>query len=169
MNCCGRTGSGSRVWAAMSVQAVHGQENSVCIQYLEAPDVSSSVPFTSTGPPGARSAPSAVAGSPRARSSRLKRLASLAVGVPLALALALPATSGAAVGAPHFINVFPSRDFVHIEGYTPGDKVTVEVKHDPAVITSISNAGQVASATGTVGSDGIFEINHVGGACWSGF
>jgi hypothetical protein len=93
----------------------------------------------------------------------------LAGAVPLTLGLALAGSSGAAVTAPHFINVFPSRDFVHIEGYTPGDTVTVDLQHDPALITSLSNAGQVATATGTVGSDGIFEINHVGGTCWSGF
>jgi centrosomal CEP192-like protein/HYDIN/CFA65/VesB family protein len=111
----------------------------------------------------------------RARSRRSRvgrsagRIAALAGGALAALALASPATSGAAVTAPHFINVFPSRDFVHIEGYTPGDEVTVTVHHDPALITSLSNAGQDASATGTVGSDGIFEVNHVGGTCWSGF
>ena len=98
-----------------------------------------------------------------------KRFAAFVGAVPVVLALALPATSGAAVSAPHFINVFPSRDFVHIEGYNPGDQVTVTVHHDPALITSLSNAGQDASATGTVGSDGIFEVNHVGGTCWSGF
>jgi hypothetical protein len=26
-----------------------------------------------------------------------------------------------------------------------------------------------ASVTGTVGADGILEINHVGGSCWTGF
>ena len=98
-----------------------------------------------------------------------KRFAAFVGAVPVVLALALPAASGAAVSAPHFINVFPSRDFVHIQGYNPGDQVTVTVHHDPALITSLSNAGQDASATGTVGSDGIFEVNHVGGTCWSGF
>ena len=47
--------------------------------------------------------------------------------------------------------------------------MTVEVSHDPALTTSLSNPNEVAVATGTVGSDGLFEVNHVGGACWSGF
>ena len=98
-----------------------------------------------------------------------RRLGGLAVAASATAALVWSATGSAAVSAPHFINVFPSRDFVHIEGYNPGDEVTVTVHHDPALITSLSNAGQDASATGTVGSDGIFEVNHVGGTCWSGF
>ena len=54
-------------------------------------------------------------------------------------ALAFSATGNAAVSAPHFINVFPSRDFVHLEGYNPGQDLTVTVHHDPALITSLSN------------------------------
>ena len=97
------------------------------------------------------------------------RLAGIAVAASASAALVWSATGNAAVNAPHFINVFPSRDFVHIEGYTPGAQVKVTVHHDPALITSQSNAGQDASATGTVGADGIFEVNHPGGACWTGF
>jgi len=97
------------------------------------------------------------------------RLAGIAVAASASAALVWSATGNAAVNAPHFINVFPSRDFVHIEGYTPGQRVTVAVHHDPNVITSLSNANQDATATGTVGSDGIFEVNHPGGACWTGF
>src|SRR4051794_14789730 len=104
-----------------------------------------------------------------ARRRGRNRLMGLGAALPAALALALPAAAGAGVTAPHFVNVFPSRDFVHIEGHTPGQDVRVEVKHDSAKITSLSNANQAAFATGTVGSDGIFEINHVGGACWSNF
>src|SRR3954452_8383730 len=97
------------------------------------------------------------------------RLAGIAVAASASAALIWSATGNAAVTAPHFINVFPSRDFVHIEGYEPGAQVKVTVRHDPTAITSLTNAGQDASATGTVGSDGIFEVNHPGGACWTGF
>jgi hypothetical protein len=97
------------------------------------------------------------------------RLAGLAVAASATAALAWSAPGNAAVTAPHFINVFPSRDFVHVEGYDPGQRVTVTVHHDPSLISSLSNAGQDASATGTVGSDGIFEVNHVGATCWTSF
>ena len=112
-----------------------------------------------------RPARRAGAGAARGRT----RLAGIAVAASASAALVWSATGNAAVNAPHFINVFPSRDFVHIEGYTPGAQVKVTVHHDPALITSQSNAGQDASATGTVGADGIFEVNHPGGACWTGF
>src|SRR4051812_29402821 len=52
------------------------------------------------------------------------RLVGAAVAASATAALVWSATGSAAVTAPHFINVFPSRDFVHIEGYNAGDKVT---------------------------------------------
>jgi len=62
------------------------------------------------------------------------------------------------------------RDYLpaRIEGYDPGEQVTVSVHHDAALIRSLSHPGLDASATGTVGDDGIFEVNHVGATCWSG-
>src|SRR5690242_6747098 len=102
----------------------------------------------------------------------LRRKRTIGAGVLAAsatAALAFSATGDAAVSAPHFINVFPSRDFVHLEGYNAGQDLTVTVHHDPDLVTSLSNPGLDASVTGTVGSDGILEINHVGGSCWTGF
>ena len=52
---------------------------------------------------------------------RHKRIAGAGVlAASATAALAFRATGSAAVSAPHFINVFPSRDFVHIEGYNAG-------------------------------------------------
>ena len=65
-------------------------------------------------PRRAGSSPTASAGS-----RRRTRIAGLLAAVPLAAALALPGVGGAAVTAPHNIGAFPSRDFVHIEGYDP--------------------------------------------------
>src|SRR4051794_8589518 len=76
------------------------------------------------------------------RSRRRRRVAGLLALAPLAAALALPGVGGAAVTAPHSIGVFPSRDFVHVEGYDPGQHVTVTVHHDPALLRSLSNTGQ---------------------------
>jgi hypothetical protein len=90
-------------------------------------------------------------------------LARIAIAAVAAGALAAPAAANAAVSAPHSIIVFPSRDFVSTTGYTPGDHVTVEVQHP------FPTANGLATASGTVGADGVFEVNHPGGACWVGF
>jgi hypothetical protein len=65
--------------------------------------------------------------------------------------------------APHVVEAFPDRDFVTAAGYTSGETVTVQalraIGANPDVV--------VGEATAVVGVDGIFEINHIGGACWS--
>jgi hypothetical protein len=90
-------------------------------------------------------------------------LARTAIAAVAAVALAAPAAADAAVDPPHSIIVFPSRDFVSTTGYTPGDQVTLEVQHP------FPTANGLATASGTVGADGVFEVNHPGGACWAGF
>jgi hypothetical protein len=77
--------------------------------------------------------------------------------------VALPAGASAAIveppPLPHIFTVFPDRDFVSVEGYGPGEALTVRV---------IRNGVAIGSATGNAGPEGIFEVNHPGGACWSG-
>jgi hypothetical protein len=63
---------------------------------------------------------------------------------------------------PHKVLAFPERDFVSAEGYRPGVSATVNVfRPDAAGVRQL-----VGSATGTVGADGLFEVNHPGGSCW---
>src|SRR4051794_14120982 len=64
--------------------------------------------------------------------------------------------------------LFPSRDFVDVAGYAEDDRVTVEVIRDGNVISSAAGvAPQDDPATRRV-FDGIVEVNHPGGYCWSG-
>lgn len=73
--------------------------------------------------------------------------------------------------APRTIAVFPERDFVSVEGYAPGETLTINVLRK--VVTSGGAGGDVVSYE-TVGAardlapdeDGLVEVNHPGGACW---
>ncbi len=97
----------------------------------------------------------------RSGRSRAGRLAALG-GAVLALA-AVPAGASAAIveppPLPHIFTVFPDRDFVSVEGYDPNESLSVRV---------LRNGVQIGAATGNAGKDGIFEVNHPGGACWTG-
>ena len=81
----------------------------------------------------------------------------------LAAALAAPATSpaAAAISAPpaagHNITVFPDRDFVHVDGYPPGQALTIRV---------VRNGTVVGTASGSADAAGVLEVNHPGGVCW---
>jgi hypothetical protein len=95
-------------------------------------------------------------------SSGSRRRAGLAVG-----ALAAALTSSALVGAPgasaaplagHVTTIFPDRDFVSVEGYTPGDIIAFKV---------LRAGAPVGVGSAEVGLDGIAEVNHPGGGCWS--
>jgi membrane protein implicated in regulation of membrane protease activity len=55
--------------------------------------------------------------------------------------------------------LFPSRDFVTIDGYAPGETATVQV---------IRNGAIVASADDVIPVDGSVQVNHPGGVCWNG-
>ncbi|MEA2249338.1 MAG: hypothetical protein QOH46_3867 [Solirubrobacteraceae bacterium] len=74
---------------------------------------------------------------------------------------ALPTGASAALveppPLPHIFTVFPDRDFVSVEGYDPGEALTVRV---------MRNGVTIGTAGGNAGPDGIFEVNHPGGACW---
>jgi len=83
---------------------------------------------------------------------RRKRFGGVAVAASAAAALAMTATGDAAVTAPHFMNIFPSRDFVHIEGYDPGEQVTVTVHHDAALIRSHTGGQQLLDLSTTAGN-----------------
>ena len=64
--------------------------------------------------------------------------------------------------------LFPSRDFVDAAGFAQDDRVTVEVIRDGSVISTAPGvAPQDDPATRRV-FDGIVEVNHPGGYCWSG-
>jgi hypothetical protein len=73
---------------------------------------------------------------------------SVGVGVPAASASPLPG---------HLVTIFPDRDFVSAEGYTPGQTVTFKVLRAGALV----GVGSVVA-----GLDGLAEVNHPGGGCW---
>jgi hypothetical protein len=60
------------------------------------------------------------------------------------------------------VTVFPERDFVSIAGFPAGTDLQVVVRRGN------SSAPVVGTARGIVGSGGLFEVNHPGGACWTG-
>ena len=62
------------------------------------------------------------------------------------------------------IIAFPGRDFVSGTGYDPTDRVTVQVLRDSGSGYQIIAQSRVQQP----GADGILEINHPGGGCWSG-
>jgi hypothetical protein len=70
--------------------------------------------------------------------------------------------AGAAISAPpaagHNITIFPDRDFVHVDGYAPGQSLTVDV---------LRNGTVIGTAAGAADGAGVMEVNHPGGICWS--
>lgn len=69
--------------------------------------------------------------------------------------------------APRNVGVFPVRDMVSITGYEAQDNVVVQVIRNGTVVgETLPIAPQDDPATPLF--DGIVEVNHVGGACWSG-
>src|SRR5919206_116388 len=62
--------------------------------------------------------------------------------------------------APHNLTVFPSRDFISGEGFTPGTAYTFAVVRNGEIISTSTPI--VADAAGLV------EVNHPGGGCWEG-
>ena len=82
-----------------------------------------------------------------------------AAPVPPAAGMLPDASAGvAAPTAPHSLIVFPSRDFVSADGYTPGDTVSFSVFRNGAFVGQSENI--------TIGADGFAEVNHPGGGCW---
>jgi hypothetical protein len=84
-------------------------------------------------------------------------------GGALATALTTTAVVGvigasAAPAPPHNHTIFPERDFVSLEGYTPGRTVGVSVRRGDLITGMADNV--------PIGADGIAEVNHPGGDCW---
>lgn len=72
--------------------------------------------------------------------------------------------------------VFPERDFVSVSGYSAGTELQVVVRRGdyPPPAQNERDVGPVegfvvvGTARGIVDGDGLFEVNHPGGVCWSG-
>ena len=58
--------------------------------------------------------------------------------------------------------VFPERDFVSITGFPAGTELQVVVRR------GTNSTPVIGTARGLVGSGGLFEVNHLGGVCWTG-
>ena len=68
--------------------------------------------------------------------------------------------------AGHTVTVFPARDFVHADGFTQGSLVDVEVWRN-GVLAGFVNDVTPADLGDTPTFDGVIEVNHPGGACWT--
>jgi hypothetical protein len=81
------------------------------------------------------------------------------VSVTTSVNPASPATAPAPSGTRGLIG-FPQRDFISATGYTPGTSYTF----------SLIRGGNVISTSSPVVADstGLAEVNHPGGACWTG-
>jgi hypothetical protein len=102
----------------------------------------------------------------RSTNSR-RKLALGAAGTLVASGLAAAPALAAEPPAPgHQIISFPQRDFVSATGYVQGVDAYVEVLRGGVPI-AISTPVQPEDDPGTTGFDGIVEINHPGGGCWS--
>jgi hypothetical protein len=99
--------------------------------------------------------------------SRARKLAFGAAGTLLAsAAFAAPAMAAEPPQAGHQIISFPQRDFVSATGYVQGVDAYVEVIRGGVPI-AISTAVQPQDDPSTTGFDGLVEVNHPGGGCWS--
>lgn len=68
--------------------------------------------------------------------------------------------------APRLLSVFPVRDYFFAQGFEPNDLVTVQVLRAGNVIGEAANIVP-ADDPATPTFDGIVEVNHAGGACWT--
>jgi len=88
----------------------------------------------------------------------------LAATVLGAGALVLPPIASADIVSPppvdHPSTVFPERDFVSVEGYNANEALSLRL---------VRNGVTIATASGRADAEGLFEVNHPGGACWDNF
>jgi hypothetical protein len=99
--------------------------------------------------------------------SRARNLALGAAGALVASGLAAAPSTAAEPPAPgHQVISFPQRDFVSATGYVEGVDAYVEVIRGGVAI-AISTPVQPQDDPGTTGFDGLVEVNHPGGGCWS--
>src|SRR3954447_26601850 len=89
------------------------------------------------------------------RRGRSRRSRTLAAGVTAGVAMlaAMPAIASA-----NQVIAFPERDFVSGDGFTAGAIVNYKVTH---------TNGSSYTASVRADLDGLAEINHPGGACWT--
>lgn len=93
--------------------------------------------------------------------------ASMAVGaMPTRVGAVVPDVINDPPSAGHTVTVFPARDFVHGDGFTQGSLVDVEVWRN-GVLAGFVNDVTPADLGDTPAFDGIVEVNHPGGACWT--
>lgn len=115
----------------------------------------------------------------RSRTSHTTPLISSLLVAALALGAAVVSTPTAHAVTPtvineppvdgHQVNVFTNRDFASGLGFAQGSLVDVEVWRN-GVLAGFSNDITPADDPGTPGVfDGIVEVNHPGGACWTDF
>ena len=78
-----------------------------------------------------------------------------------ALAMLAPSLAPAQVNnpplLPQAITIFPSRDFVSVEGFAANADLAISVRRDGA---------EVSDAVGRTDATGLLEVNHPGGVCW---
>jgi hypothetical protein len=114
-----------------------------------------------------RTAAAVMPRAPRARQQTVVSMLGLGLAALVALgspglakaAAPVPPTAAAPTGA-HSLIGFPQRDFISADGYTPGVAYTF----------SVIRGGNVISTSSPVTADatGLAEVNHPGGACWTG-
>lgn len=93
-------------------------------------------------------------------SSTIRRRAGItmtAFAAALTTGVGLPSAS-AAPDPGHETIIFPDRDFVSAEGYNPGDTLTFKV---------LRAGTTVGVGSAVVDADGVAEVNHPGGGCWT--
>ncbi|HTN24867.1 MAG TPA: chitobiase/beta-hexosaminidase C-terminal domain-containing protein [Solirubrobacteraceae bacterium] len=90
-----------------------------------------------------------------------------------AVGLAVLAMPGAALAVvneppvlPHSVLVFPERDFVSSSGFAATDSVVINVLRNGVTIGTSAPLTPIDDP-GTPGFDGIAEVNHPGGGCWT--
>src|SRR3954464_10915866 len=105
-----------------------------------------------------------------ARHHNQSRARRLALGATAALlgsaAVAAPAIAAEPPAPGHQIISFPPRDLVSATGYVQGVDAYVQVIRGGDTI-AISTPVQPVDDPGTAGFDGLVEVNHPGGGCWS--
>jgi hypothetical protein len=103
----------------------------------------------------------------RGNKARARKLTLGAAGVLLVSGIAaVPALGAEPPQAGHQVISFPQRDFVSASGYVQGVDAYVQVIRGGEPI-AISTPVQPEDDPATAAFDGIVEVNHPGGGCWS--
>ena len=107
-----------------------------------------------------------------ARCAVRRTLLSIACVAPACAATAAPAMAAEPPALGHQVISFPARDFVSATGYAQGVPAVVQVtRKDPATgkqaLVAQSTSVMPQDDPGTPGFDGLVEVNHPGGGCWT--